>query len=32
MGMAKELTITTIQKLADALDIFIDELVGRKRK
>jgi transcriptional regulator with XRE-family HTH domain len=32
MGMAKEPTITTIQKLADALDISIDELVGRKRK
>lgn len=32
MGMAKEPTITTIQKLADALGISIDELVGRKRK
>ena len=32
MGMAKEPTITTIQKLADALDISIDELVGRKGK
>ncbi len=32
IGMAKEPTITTIQKLAEALDVSIDELVGRKKK
>ena len=31
MGMAKEPTITTVRKIADALNISIDELVGRKR-
>lgn len=31
MGMAKEPTITTITKIADALKVSIDELVGRKR-
>ena len=30
MGMAKEPTITTVRKIADALDVSIDELVGRK--
>jgi len=29
-GVAKEPTITTVRKLADALSISIDELVGRK--
>ncbi len=29
MGMAKEPTITTVRKIADALDVSIDELVGR---
>jgi transcriptional regulator with XRE-family HTH domain len=29
-GVAKEPTITTIIKIADALGISIDELVGRK--
>jgi transcriptional regulator with XRE-family HTH domain len=29
MGMAKEPTITTIGKIADALNVSIDELVGR---
>jgi len=29
MGMAKEPTITTIAKIADALNVSIDELVGR---
>ena len=32
MGMAKEPTITTIRKIADALDISIDEIVGRRNK
>lgn len=33
MGMAKEPTITTITKIADALEVSIDTLVGRiKRK
>ena len=31
IGMAKEPTITTVRKIADALNISIDELVGRKR-
>lgn len=30
-GVAKEPTITTITKIANALDVSIDELVGRKR-
>ncbi len=30
MGMAKEPTITTVRKIAEALDVSIDELVGRK--
>jgi transcriptional regulator with XRE-family HTH domain len=30
MGMAKEPTITTVTKIADALGVSIDELVGRK--
>ncbi len=30
MGMAKEPTITTVTKIADALGISIDDLVGRK--
>jgi transcriptional regulator with XRE-family HTH domain len=30
MGMAKEPTITTMRKIADALNVSIDELVGRK--
>lgn len=30
MGMAKEPTITTVRKIADALNVSIDELVGRK--
>jgi len=29
-GMAKEPTITTVTKIADALGVSIDELVGRK--
>lgn len=29
MGMAKEPTITTMIKIADALGVSIDELVGR---
>ncbi len=29
-GVAKEPTITTIIKIADALDVSIDELTGRK--
>ncbi|MCX5714427.1 MAG: helix-turn-helix transcriptional regulator [Candidatus Omnitrophica bacterium] len=29
-GVAKEPTITTVTKLADALDITLDEIVGRK--
>lgn len=32
MGMAKEPTITTMRKIADALNMSIDELVGRKNK
>ncbi len=32
MGMAKEPTITTMAKIADALNVSIDELVGRKCK
>jgi len=32
MGMAKEPTITTMTKIADALGVSIDELVGRKCK
>lgn len=32
MGMAKEPTITTMRKIADALNVSIDELVGRKIK
>lgn len=32
MGMAKELTITTMTKIADALGVSIDELVGRTIK
>jgi transcriptional regulator with XRE-family HTH domain len=31
-GIAKEPTITTVTKIADALDISIDELMGRKNK
>jgi len=31
MGMAKEPTITTVTKIADALGVSIDELVGRKK-
>jgi len=31
-GVAKEPTITTVTKIADALGISIDELVGRKNK
>lgn len=31
-GTAKEPTITTISKIADALEISIDELVGRGKK
>jgi transcriptional regulator with XRE-family HTH domain len=30
MGMAKEPTITTMTKIADALGVSIDALVGRK--
>lgn len=32
MGMAKEPTITTVRKIADALNVSIDELVGRKKQ
>lgn len=32
MGMAKEPTITTVAKIANALGISIDELMGRKNK
>lgn len=32
MGMAKEPTITTITKIADALEVSIDMLVGRMKK
>lgn len=31
-GVAKEPTITTVAKIADALDISIDELIGRLKK
>lgn len=31
-GTAKEPTITTVTKIADALDVSIDELIGRVRK
>jgi transcriptional regulator with XRE-family HTH domain len=31
MGMAKEPTITTVTKIADALGASLDELVGRKK-
>jgi len=31
IGMAKEPTITTITKIANALEVSIDELVGRKK-
>ena len=31
MGMAKEPTITTVTKIAEALNVSIDELVGRKK-
>jgi transcriptional regulator with XRE-family HTH domain len=31
MGMAKEPTITTVIKIADALEVSVDELVGRKK-
>lgn len=31
-GIAKEPTITTITKIADALDVSIDLLVGRLKK
>ena len=30
IGMAKEPTITTVTKIANALEVSIDELVGRK--
>lgn len=30
-GVAKEPTITTVTKIADALEISIDELIGRKK-
>lgn len=30
-GVAKEPTITTVTKIADALEVSIDELVGRTR-
>lgn len=30
IGMAKEPTITTVTKIASALEVSIDELVGRK--
>jgi len=30
MGMAKEPTITTVSKIATALEVSIDELVGKK--
>lgn len=30
-GVAKEPTITTVAKIADALEVSIDGLVGRKR-
>ena len=31
-GIAKEPTITTVTKIADALGVSIDELVGRKNR
>jgi len=31
-GIAKEPTITTIIKIADALEVSIDDLVGRKNR
>lgn len=31
-GVAKEPTITTVAKIANALGVSIDELVGRKNK
>lgn len=31
-GVAKEPTITTVVKIADALEVSIDELVGRVKK
>ena len=31
-GAAKEPTITTVVKIADALEVSIDELVGRVKK
>lgn len=31
-GRAKEPTITTVAKIADALDVSIDELLGRRNK
>jgi len=31
-GVAKEPTITTVSKIADALEISIDELIGRVKK
>ncbi len=31
-GVAKEPTITTVTKIADALEVSIDELVGRRQK
>ena len=31
-GVAKEPTITTVTKIADALEISIDELIGRIRR
>lgn len=31
-GIAKEPTITTVTKIANALEVSIDELVGRKGK
>ncbi len=31
-GIAKEPTITTVTKIADALEISIDEMIGRIRR
>ena len=31
MGMAKEPTITTMTKIADALGVSLDEIVGRRK-
>lgn len=31
-GVAKEPTITTVAKIAGALEVSIDELVGRKKR